>query len=104
MKGLGAFEPGGRCAPLTARRATSRERSEHPSRAGGAPHAGAARTSRAAGAHVLYWAAMKRGQTTVEYLLVMVLLMSAALLAGWLVRAVNTQHARTQLLLGSDYP
>ena len=48
--------------------------------------------------------AMKRGQTTVEYLLVMVLLMSAALLAGWLVRAVNTQHARTQLLLGSDYP
>ncbi len=47
---------------------------------------------------------MKRGQTTVEYLLVMVLLMSAALLAGWLVRAVNAQHARTQLLLGSDYP
>ena len=53
---------------------------------------------------MLYWAAMKRGQTTVEYLLVMVLLMSAALLTGWLVRAVNTQHARTQLLLGSDYP
>ena len=47
---------------------------------------------------------MKRGQTTLEYLLVMMLLMSAAFLAGWLVRAVNTQHVRTQMLLGSDYP
>lgn len=55
-------------------------------------------------AHVLYLAAMKRGQTMVEYLLVMVLLMSAALSAGWITRAINAQRTRTQMLLGSDYP
>lgn len=55
-------------------------------------------------AHVLYFAAMKRGQTMVEYLLVMVLLMSAALSAGWITRAINAQRTRTQMLLGSDYP
>ncbi len=40
----------------------------------------------------------------VEYLLVMVLLMSAALSAGWITRAINAQRTRTQMLLGSDYP
>lgn len=47
---------------------------------------------------------MRRGQTLVEYVLVLVLLLGAASAAGFMVRAVRAQAARTETLLGSDYP
>ncbi|MEG1552769.1 MAG: hypothetical protein RR133_04070 [Kiritimatiellia bacterium] len=47
---------------------------------------------------------MKRGQTLVEYVLVLVLLLGAATAVGFVAKAVRAQSARTQLLLGSDYP
>ncbi len=47
---------------------------------------------------------MRRGQTLVEYVLVLVLLLGAAAAAGLVVRAVRAQSARTAALLGSDYP
>ena len=47
---------------------------------------------------------MRRGQTLVEYVLVLVLLLGAASVAGFMVRAVRAQAARTETLLGSDYP
>ncbi len=40
----------------------------------------------------------------VEYILIFVLLLSAVAAAGFIVRAVNAQSARTQTLLTSDYP
>ena len=53
---------------------------------------------------VCYNGAMRRGQTLVEYVLVLVLLMEAAAAPGLVVRAVRSQSARTATLLGSDYP
>lgn len=47
---------------------------------------------------------MRLGQTMVEYLLVLVLLLGAAAMAGWVVRAIHRQSDRTDALLGSDYP
>ena len=47
---------------------------------------------------------MKSGQTMVEYILVLVALLGAALAAGFLIRAVDAQEARTETLLGSGYP
>lgn len=47
---------------------------------------------------------MKSGQTMVEYILVLVALLGAAVAAGFLVKAVNAQEARTETLLGSGYP
>ena len=47
---------------------------------------------------------MRSGQTMVEYILVLVALLGAALAAGFLVKAVNAQEARTETLLGSGYP
>lgn len=40
----------------------------------------------------------------VEYVLVLVLLFVAATTTGWLIRAINAQANRTQLLLSSDFP
>ncbi len=51
-----------------------------------------------------YYIGMRCGQTLVEYILVLVLLLGAAAAAGWVVRAVRVQSARTSLLLGSDFP
>lgn len=47
---------------------------------------------------------MKSGQTMVEYILVLAALLGAALAAGFLIRAVDAQEARTETLLGSGYP
>lgn len=47
---------------------------------------------------------MRHGQTLVEYVLVLALLLGAASAAGLVVRAVRAQSARTDALLGSDYP
>lgn len=47
---------------------------------------------------------MRSGQTMVEYILVLVALLGAALAAGFLIRAVDAQEARTETLLGSGYP
>ncbi|MBR5590922.1 MAG: hypothetical protein IKW38_00110 [Kiritimatiellae bacterium] len=47
---------------------------------------------------------VRRGQTLVEYVLVLVLLMAAATATGFIVRAINRQHARTDTILGSHYP
>jgi len=44
------------------------------------------------------------GQTLVEYVLVFVLLLGAVAAAGFVVRAVRAQAARTHALLSSDYP
>ena len=40
----------------------------------------------------------------VEYILVLVALLGAALAAGFLIRAVDAQEAWTETLLGSGYP
>lgn len=39
-----------------------------------------------------------------EYVIVLVLLMAAATAAGFIVRALNRQHERTKMVLGSHYP
>lgn len=53
---------------------------------------------------VCYDNRMRHGQTLVEYVLVLALLLGAATVAGFMVRAVRAQSARTDTLLGSDYP
>ncbi|MBR4317428.1 MAG: hypothetical protein IKT85_01600 [Kiritimatiellae bacterium] len=47
---------------------------------------------------------MQKGQTLVEYVLVLVLLMAAATAAGFIIKALNRQHHRTEVILGSHYP
>ncbi len=66
------------------------------------PFSGAGRLRRSA--PLCYNAGMRTGQTMVEYVLVLVALLGAALAAGFLVRAVDAQEARTETLLGSGYP
>ncbi len=40
----------------------------------------------------------------VEYLVILVLLMSAFFAAGYVSRAVERQSSRTKVLIGSDFP
>lgn len=47
---------------------------------------------------------MQKGQTLVEYVLVLVLLMAAATAAGFIIKALNRQHHRTEVILGAHYP
>jgi hypothetical protein len=47
---------------------------------------------------------MKRGQTLVEYVLVVIALAAAVTATGFIVRAINRQHARSVTILSSDYP
>ncbi len=51
-----------------------------------------------------YIISMRCGQTMVEYVLVLVLLMAAVTAAGWVVKAVRAQSERSETLLGSDFP
>ncbi len=46
----------------------------------------------------------KSGQTMVEYILVVVALFAAVSAAWYFVRMVRTQTARTETVLGSEYP
>ena len=80
------------CSPFSGAR-------QRPSRS---PFSGAGRLRRSA--PLCYNAGMRTGQTMVEYVLVLVALLGAALAAGFLVRAVDAQEARTETLLGSGYP
>ncbi|MBQ9693739.1 MAG: hypothetical protein IJV69_03180 [Kiritimatiellae bacterium] len=62
------------------------------------------RKNRVGKPYLCYDKAMRNGQTLVEYILVLVLLMAAATAAGFIVKALNRQHHRTEVILGSHYP
>ena len=47
---------------------------------------------------------MRRGQTMLEYVLVLLALMGAAAASGLLIRAMDAQAERSKILLGSEFP